>query len=116
MCLKTNIMSKVKKEAELYKDLPPKRLKKVIRSYKGLLFSSSYSFNFLVSFFTSLIFYFLFCKINILTVLLFTILHYFVIWKYFIEGKRLYLVDPKDADDLKEIIEILESYLKEKTP
>jgi len=26
----------------------------------------------------------------------------------------LYLVDPKDADDIKEIIEILESYLKEK--
>jgi predicted membrane protein len=107
-------MSKVKKEAELYKNLPPKKLKRVIRSYKGLLFSSSQTFNFLVSFFTFLIFYFLFCKINILTVLLFIIIHYFVIWKYFIEGKRLYLVDPKDADDIKEIIEILESYLKEK--
>ena len=107
-------MSKIKKEAELYKNLPPKKLKKVIRSYKGLLFSSSQTFNFLFSFFTSLIFYFLFCKISILTVLLFTIFHYFVIWKYFIEGKRLYLVDPKDADDIKEIIEILESYLKEK--
>lgn len=107
-------MSKIKKEAELYKNLPPKKLKKVIRSYKSLLFSSSYTFNFLVSFFTFLFFYFLFCKINILTFLLFITLHYFVIWKYFIEGKRLYLVDPKDADDIKEIIEILESYLKEK--
>lgn len=109
-------MSKVKKEAESYKDLPPKKLKKIIRSYKSLLFSSSYNFNFLVSFFTSLIFYLLFCKINIYTILLFIVLHYFLIWKYFIEGKKLFLVDPEDADELKEIIEILESYLKEKTP
>lgn len=109
-------MSKAKKEAESYKDLPPKKLKRVIRSYKGLLFSSSRNFNFLVSFFTSLIFYFLFCKINIFTIFLFIALHYFLVWKYFIEGKNLFLVDPEDAEELKEIIEILETYLKEKTP
>jgi hypothetical protein len=107
-------MSKVKKEAELYKDLPPKKLRRIIRSYKGLLKSSSSNVSFLVSFFTFLIFYLLFCKINIFTISLFVLLHYFVIWKYFIEGKKLYLVDPDESDELKEIIEILEGYLKDK--
>lgn len=107
-------MSKVKKEAEFYKDYPPKKLKKVIRSYKGLLFSSSHDFNFLLSFFTGLISYLIFFSVNVLTIIGFVIIHYFVIWKYFIVGKNLYLVDPKDSPDIKEIVEILEGYLKDK--
>jgi len=106
-------MSKARKEAESYKDLPTKKLKRTIRSYRGLLKCSSPNVSFLVSFFTFLIFYILFCKINIFTILLFVLLHYFVIWKYFIEGKRLYLVDPNESEELEEIIEILEGYLKD---
>ena len=40
-------MDKIQKEAALYKDLPTKKLKKVIRSYKSLAFSNSDIFNFL---------------------------------------------------------------------
>ena len=34
--IKYTTMSKIRKEAELYKDLPDKKLKKVIRQYKFL--------------------------------------------------------------------------------
>ena len=40
-------MSKIRKEAESYKDLPDKKLKKVIRQYKFLSMSNTEIFNFL---------------------------------------------------------------------
>lgn len=105
-------MSKVQKEAEKYKDSSPKELKKVIRSYKRLLLSSNSDVNFLLSFVSSSFFFLIFCKINLFTVVFFICLHYFVVWKYFIVGKNLFLVSPEDGEEIKEVIEILESYLE----
>ena len=39
-------MSKLKKEAELYKDYPTAKLKRVILNYKLLSYSNSKNFNF----------------------------------------------------------------------
>ena len=52
-------MKKVQKEANLYKDLPTKKLKKVIREYKFLVSANSRNFNFLFTLVTMLIPYLL---------------------------------------------------------
>ena len=53
-------MTKIEKEANLYKDLPTKKLKKVIRDYKFLVFANSKNFNFIVTLIWLLLPYFIF--------------------------------------------------------
>lgn len=106
-------MWKLREEAELYKDLPTKKLKKVIRQYKFLSFANSDIFNFIFSFFSILIpFLFLF---NVTTLSLFCLVlfHYLFFWEYLHVYKKSKLVSNSDKKEIDRIIEMLEDYLED---
>lgn len=107
-------MSKIVKEANEYKDSSISKLKFIILVYKGLSFFSSKKVNFIVSF---LHFAFLFClvvRINLFTVSLLILSHYFIFWKYAILKKNWCLVKPEEGEEIDEIVKILEGFLKDK--
>jgi hypothetical protein len=109
-------MSKIRKEAELYKDLPVKKLKKVIRRYKFLSMSNTEIFNFvffLVTFGVPFLFVF---GVTINTLFIMTFIHFVFYWEFLFKYKKFKLVSDEDKCDIDEIVKILELYLKEKTP
>ena len=108
-------MSKVRKEAELYKDLPPEELKKIIKGYKQLMFANSdiYNFIFTLSFF--LIPYLVFFNINLISFVLIILFHYLFFWEYLHKHKKSKIVSDVDNEEISEIVKILEGYLDDKT-
>ena len=109
-------MSKIRKEAELYKDLPVKKLKKVIRQYKFLSMSNTEIFNFvffLITFGVPFLFVF---GITINSIFFMTFIHFVFYCEFLFKYKNFKLVSDKDRYEIDEIVKILESYLKEKTP
>jgi hypothetical protein len=43
-------------------------------------------------------------------------LHYFFIWNYFIKIKGYRLVSPEEAEEINEIVKILEGFIENKKP
>ena len=107
-------MSKIQKESNLYKDLPPRKLKKVIRQYKSLSLSNSDNINFLFYFVTFGVPYFFWFDITLESVIVFILVHYFLFWKFFFGVLKYKLVSDSDREEIDQIIEILEGHLKDK--
>jgi len=110
-------MTKIQKEAELYKNVSDSKLRRVILNYKFLSLSNSKNFNFIITLLFLLIPYFIICKINLFTLSLIILSHFFIFWKYLYEKKNWKMVSDKDKVEVDEIIKILESYKEQrKTP
>ena len=107
-------MTKVQQEAEKYKSLPTKKLKKVIRQYKSLSRSNSDIYNFLFSFIIMMLVFPFVMKINYLNITLLMIVHYLFFWEYLHKYKKSKLVSDKDKEEIDEVIRILETHLKER--
>ena len=105
-------MEKIQKEAALYKDLPTKKLKKVIRSYKSLAFSNSDIFNFLYTLVIMVGTAVLISGFNLGPLLVVGLVHYLFFWEYLHKYKKLKLVSDSDKEEIDEIISILEKYLE----
>ena len=111
-------MSKIRKEAESYKNLSDKKLKKVIRQYKFLSMSNTEIFNFvffLVTFGVPFLFVF---GITVNTVFFMMLIHFVFYWEFLFKYKKFKLVSDDDKYEIDQIVKILEEYLKEnkKTP
>ena len=116
---KTTIMSKIKKEAELYKNSSSNKLNRVILNYKFLSFANSKNFNFIITLLFLLIPYFIICKINLFTLTLIILSHFFIFWKYLYEKRNWKMVSDEEKEEIEQIIEILETYKNDrnkKTP
>ena len=106
-------MTKIEKEANLYKDLPTKKLKKVIRDYKFLVMANSKNFNFIVTLVCMFVPYFVFFVLSPLTLICLVLVHYFLFDSYLYEKKSWKLVSDKDKNEMVQILTILEVYLKD---
>jgi len=112
-------MSKIKKEAELYKNSSSNKLNRVILNYKFLSFANSKNFNFIITLLFLLIPYFIICKINLFTLTLIILSHFFIFWKYLYEKRNWKMVSDEEKEEIEQIIEILETYKNDrnkKTP
>jgi len=107
-------MSKVTEEAEKYKDLPTKKLKKVIKKYKSLSRSNSDIYNFIFTFVIMIISAPFFIEITYLSLTLLMIVHYLFFWEFLHKYKKYKLVSDEDKEEIDEIIKILEGYLKDR--
>lgn len=107
-------MTKIEKEANLYKDLPTKKLKKVIRDYKFLVMANSKNFNFIVTLVWVFLPYFIFFNITLFSMLMIIGLHYFLFDLYLFEKKGWKLISDKDKNDMDQVLEILESYMEDR--
>jgi len=107
-------MTKVQKEAELYKNLPIKKLKKTIREYKFLSFANSKNFNFIFTLSCLFLPYFIFFGVDFNSLLILVSIHYFFLHKYMFEKRGWKLVSDKDKEEIDEIVQILENSLKER--
>lgn len=107
-------MTKVQQEAEKYKSLPTKKLKKVIKQYKSLSRSNSDMYNFLFSFIIMMLVAPFVIKITYLSLSLLMLVHYLFFWEYLHKYKKSKLVSDKDKEEIDEIIQILEDHLRER--
>lgn len=101
-------------EANLYKDLPKEKLKKIIRQYKFLSFSNSELYYFL---FTMLTFggtFFFFFGISINSFFLMFLFHYIICWEILYRSTSRQSTDKKEKEEVDQVIKILEKYVKEK--
>lgn len=109
-------MSKIRKEAEFYKDLSEKKLKKVIRKYKFLSMSNTDIFNFMFFLITFGVPFLCVFGITINTIFFMILIHFVFYWEFLFKYKKFKLVSDDDRYEIDEIVKILEEYLKEKTP
>lgn len=113
-------MTKIRKEAELYKELPTDELKKVIKKYKSLSKSNSDIYNFLFTFVIMMVSASFFMEITVGSSLVLILFHYLFFWEYLHNYKKVKLVSDDDREEIDEIVLILEDYLKnrenKKTP
>jgi hypothetical protein len=107
-------MSKIQKEADEYKDSSVSKLRFVISVYKTLSFFSSREVNFIVSFLHFTFLFWLLVEINFFTVSLLILSHYFIFWRYAILKKNWCLVTPEEGEEIDQIVEILQGFLKDK--
>ena len=105
---------KIVKEAEQYKELSVRELKKTIRNYKSLSNSASPRFYFLFTLTCTVVTYFVFFNQNIFTFLMLLLFHYGFMWKFLYEHKKFHLVSDEDKEEIDQVVEILEEYLKNK--
>lgn len=115
-CKTKNIimMSKIREEADLYKDLPTKKLKKVIRKYKFLSHSNSEIVNFIFTLTTFAIPFLLVFGISTNSVFFLLLIHYLFYWEFLFKYKKFKLVSDREKYEIDSIIEILEDHLKER--
>jgi hypothetical protein len=106
------IMTKIEREANLYKDLPTKKLKKVIKEYKFLVMANSKNFNFIFTLFCMLLPYFVFFVLSPISLILLISVHYLLFDLYLYEKKSWKLVSDKDRNEMEQILVILENSLK----
>jgi hypothetical protein len=111
-------MTKIRKEAESYKDLPDKKLKKVIRQYKFLSMSNTEIFNFVFFLVTFAIPFLCIFGITLNTLFFMLLIHFVFYWEFLFKYKKFKLVSDEEKREIDAIVEILEGYLKEnkKTP
>lgn len=105
---------KIQKEAELYKDLPTKKLKRVIFNYRMLSFSNTDIFNFLFTLIIMIGVSFLISGFNINFLILIGIVHYLFFWEYLHKYKKSKIVSDEDREEIDEVIKILETYLNDR--
>lgn len=108
------MMSKIREEADLYKDLPTRKLKKVIRKYKFLSYSNSEIVNFIFTLTTFAIPFLLVFGISTNSVFFLLLIHYLFYWEFLFKYKKFKLVSDREKYEIDSIIEILEDYLKER--
>ena len=106
--------TKIQREADEYKGSSITKLRFVILIYKGLSFFSSRNVNFIVSFLHFGFLFFLLAKFNFLNVSIFILTHYFLFWKYAIIKKNWCLVTPEEGEEIDQIVDILNGFLKDK--
>ena len=107
-------MMKLQKEVDLYKDLPKKKLKKIIRQYKFLSFSNSelyYFLNTILTFGGTFLFFF---GVSYNTIFVMFLLHYIFYWEILYKTTNFKSLDKKEKEEIDQIIEILQKHLKEK--
>jgi hypothetical protein len=109
-----DLKNKIQKEADLYKDLSAPELKKVIKKYKMLSKSNSDLVNFVVSFLSFGIPYFIFLRFSIGSVVVFLLVHLLFFWEYLYKVKKLKLVSDKEKEEIDQIVLILEDHLQMK--
>jgi hypothetical protein len=107
-------MTKIRKETEPYKDLPDKKLKKVIRQYKFLSMSNTEIFNFVFFLVTFAIPFLCVFGITLNTLFFMLLIHFVVYWVFLFKYKKFKLVSDEEKREIDEIIDILEELLKEK--
>lgn len=99
-------------EAEKYKDLPTKELKRVIKSYKSLSKSNSDLFNFIFTFSIMMISASIFLDLSLTTLSILILIHYLFFWEYLHRYKKIKLVSDEEREEIDEIVRILEDHLK----
>lgn len=107
-------MSKIRKEADKYKDLSEEELVKVIKGYKSLSKSNSDIYNFLFTFLVMMVSAYFFLDFTILNVSLLILVHYLFFWEYLHKYKKNKLVSDEEKEEIDEVINILEEFLKSK--
>lgn len=107
-------MEKLKNESDLYKDLPKKELKKIIRRYKFLSFSNSELFYFLNTILTFGGTFLFFFGVSYSTIFVMFLLHYIFYWEILYKTTNFKSSDKKEKEEIDQIIEILQKHLKEK--
>ena len=107
-------MLKSIKEAELYKDLPTKDLKKVIRKYKFLSKWNSDIYNFVFTMACMMLGVFLFVGVSFSSLIMLLIVHYLFFWEYLHKYKKSKIVSDEDREEIDEVVSILEGYLKDR--
>lgn len=105
-------MSKAEKEAYEYENSSLLRLRFVTFSYKFLRFFGKEEVDFILSLTPYFITYVLFVNQNLTTLILAITIHYFFIWKFVRVKLKLKLVTDEEMEDIKEIIPILEGFIK----
>lgn len=106
-------MSKIRKEAEVYKGLPDKKLKKVIRQYKFLSMSNTEIFNFVFFLVIFAVPFLCVFGITLNTLFFMMLIHFVFYWEFLFKYKKFKLVSDEEKREVDEIVEILEGFLKE---
>lgn len=107
-------MSNLREEVNLYKDLPKKKLKKIIRQYKFLSFTNSELYYFLYTILTFGGTFLFFFGVSYNSLFFMFLLHYIFYWEILYKTTNFKSSDKKEKEEIDQIIEILEDYLKEK--
>lgn len=107
-------MSKIKKEAELYKNCSTFKLKRAILDYKLLSYSNSKNFNFLSTLFFMVIPYLIFFDITLISFVSLIAVHYFYFHKFLYVKKNKKMVSDEEKEEIDEILKILQSYLNDR--
>lgn len=107
-------MSKIKEEAELYKDCPTAKLKRVILNYKLLSYSNSKNFNFFGTLFFMFVPFLIFFGLNLISFISIICVHYFFFHKFLYEKKKIKLVSDEEKEEVDEVLKILNSYLRDR--
>jgi hypothetical protein len=107
-------MSKAEKEAYEYENSSLLRLRLAILIYKFLRFFGKEEVDFILSLTPYFIVYVLFVNQNLTTLILAIVIHYFLFWKFVRVKLKLKLVTDKEMEEIKEIIPILERFIKER--
>ena len=102
------------KEAENYKNIPTKELKKVLKAYKHLSKSNSDIYNFLFTFIIMIFSAFIFMKLTTGTLLFLLVVHYLFFWEYLHKYKKFKLVSDEEKEEIDQVIKILEKYLEDR--
>lgn len=101
-------------EANLYKDLPKEKLKKIIREYKILSFANSELCYFLLTLLTFGGTFLFFFGISINSIFFMFLSHYIICWEIIYRTTSRQSSDKKEKEEIDQIIEILKEYLEDK--
>lgn len=107
-------LDKLHKEVNTYKDYPKKKLRKVIRDYKYLLFWARPDVNFTYTFLCMQIPQ-LFFGFSLFQFIATIIIHYLYFWKYQILNCGNTIVTEQHASEIRYILQILESWDRDKS-
>lgn len=105
---------KITEEASIYKDLPTKKLKKVICKYKFLSSANSDIFNFLFMLITLAIPFLIVFGFSLKSVFFMILIHYVFYWEFLFKYKKFKLISDEEKREIDEIVKILESHLNER--
>ena len=106
-------MSKIKEEADLYKDLPQNKLKRVIWQYKFLSIANTEIFNFVFYLITFGVPFLCMVGITLATLFFMFLIHFVFFWEFLFKYRKFKLVSDDSRYEIDEIVKILEDYLKE---
>ena len=106
-------MSKIRKEAEAYKNSSYKELKKAIRQYKFLSIANTEIFNFVFYLITFGVPFLCMVGITLATLFLMFLIHFVFFWEFLFKYRKFKLVSDDSRYEIDEIVKILEDYLKE---